>query len=103
LIGPPDEGRTHGRDARVTRSATARSAVSNRHGDNGVPPVRGTARSGEADPFQYIKSRIGVGDCQTLQLGSPFDYASQATLFVETDLPEPSDTLRFLPAACDRI
>ena len=36
-------------------------------------------------------------------MGSPFDYAKQATLYLETDLPEPSDTLRFLPAACEKI
>ena len=36
-------------------------------------------------------------------LGSPFDYAAQATVYLETGLPEPSDALRFLPAACDRI
>ncbi|HWE02589.1 MAG TPA: helicase C-terminal domain-containing protein [Tepidisphaeraceae bacterium] len=56
-----------------------------------------------ADPFQYIKSRIGVPAGETLQLGSPFDYANQATLYIETDLPEPSDALRFMPAACDKI
>ena len=65
-----------------------------------VPAV---AKSNGVDPFQYIKSRIGVSECQTLQLGSPFDYANQATLFIETDLPEPGDTVRFMPAACDRI
>ncbi len=60
--------------------------------------------SGEgATSFTYIKSRLGVSDCRTLQLGSPFDYAKQATLFLETELPEPNDTLRFLPAACERI
>jgi ATP-dependent DNA helicase DinG len=58
---------------------------------------------GAADPFAYIKSRIGADDAQTLMLGSPFDYTSQAKLYVETDLPEPNDTLRFLPVACDKI
>lgn len=57
----------------------------------------------KSDPFSYIRARLGVEECQTLQLGSPFDYSKQATLFLETDLPEPADTLRFLPAACDRI
>jgi ATP-dependent DNA helicase DinG len=38
-----------------------------------------------------------------LELGSPFDYSKQATLYVESDLPEPGDTLRFLPAACEKI
>ena len=57
----------------------------------------------KSDTFSYIRARLGVEECQTLQLGSPFDYSKQATLFLETDLPEPADTLRFLPAACDRI
>ncbi len=55
------------------------------------------------DPFQYIKSRLGVTNAKTLALGSPFDYATQATLYLETDLPEPNDALRFLPAACEKI
>ncbi len=63
--------------------------------------------AGEIQPvdpaFSYIKSRLGVVREKTLQLGSPFDYSQQATLYIETDLPEPNDTARFLPAACDRI
>ena len=56
------------------------------------------------DPaFAYIKSRLGVVKEQTLQLGSPFDYANQATLYIESDLPEPNDALRFVPAACEKI
>jgi ATP-dependent DNA helicase DinG len=39
---------------------------------------------------------------RTLALGSPFDYAEQATLYIESGLPEPNDP-RFLPAACERI
>jgi ATP-dependent DNA helicase DinG len=56
------------------------------------------------DPsFAYIASRLGVETPRTLQLGSPFDYREQATLYIETSLPEPNDTLRFLPAACERV
>jgi ATP-dependent DNA helicase DinG len=40
---------------------------------------------------------------KTLQLGSPFQYEQQATLYIEEDLPEPNDTNRFLPAACQKI
>ena len=61
------------------------------------------ATKGPTDPFQYIKSRLGVGDARTLAVGSPFDYSKQATLYIETDLPEPGDALRFLPAACHKI
>ena len=40
--------------------------------------------------FTYIKSRLGIGDwADELQVGSPFEYAQAATLFVPTDLPEP--------------
>jgi ATP-dependent DNA helicase DinG len=53
--------------------------------------------------FKYIASRLGITNAQTLQLGSPFDYSQQATLYIESDLPEPSDTNRFLPAACEKI
>jgi hypothetical protein len=56
-----------------------------------------------SDPFQYIKSRLGAINAKTLMLGSPFDYSKQATLYLETNLPEPNDQLRFLPAACERI
>ncbi len=57
------------------------------------------------DPaFAYIAARLGLTEnVETLQLGSPFDYASQATLYIESDLPEPNDTNRFLPAACEKI
>jgi ATP-dependent DNA helicase DinG len=65
---------------------------------------RAAAPAGAAgtDPFAYIKSRLGILRAATLQLGSPFDYKSQATLYVESDLPEPNDT-GFLPAACRKI
>jgi ATP-dependent DNA helicase DinG len=53
--------------------------------------------------FAYIAARLGLEKCETLQLGSPFDYAQQATLYIESDLPEPNDTNRFLPAACEKI
>jgi len=70
---------THVRDARATAAETP------------IPP-----------PFAYIARRLGVERVTTLQLGSPFDYKDQATLYVETDLPEPSDP-RFTDLACDKI
>lgn len=54
-------------------------------------------------PFTYIQSRLGCADARTLQLGSPFDYAQQVSLFIETDLPDPSDTMRFIPAAAQKV
>jgi ATP-dependent DNA helicase DinG len=92
--GTSVESRPHGPEARVT---TAKSAPR----DTGFQPVR-KSRSG-GDPFAYIRARLGITKEKTLALGSPFDYESQATLYLETGLPEPSDTLRFLPEACEKI
>jgi REP element-mobilizing transposase RayT len=89
-----DDTPLHGLEARVTGG---------RARDAGFQPVQVPTRTSGNDPFQYIKSRLGAQDAKTLALGSPFDYASQATLYLETGLPEPSDALRFLPAACGKI
>jgi ATP-dependent DNA helicase DinG len=70
---------------------------------DGEHGLEARATKNNADPFQYIKSRLGAINARTLMLGSPFDYSKQATLYLETDLPEPSDQLRFLPAACEKI
>ncbi len=40
--------------------------------------------------FNHIKSRLGIGDwADELAVGSPFDYASAAMVYVPTDIPEP--------------
>jgi len=69
--------RSHGQDARATEKVDPR--------------------------FEYIKARLGVVKEKTLALGSPFDYEKQATLYIETDLPDPTDGHRFLRAALSRI
>ncbi|WP_428940377.1 ATP-dependent DNA helicase [Fontivita pretiosa] len=84
---------SHGRDARATGNTSR---------DTGVAPVQ-TSRPAVEPSFHYIASRLGVEHAHTLQLGSPFDYHRQATLYIETDLPDPSETARFLPAACEKI
>lgn len=78
--------KAHGRDAHAT---VARAAS--------MP------KDDVSHPFAYIKKRLGVDAAETLQLGSPFDYSQQATLYIEDELPEPSDNLRFVPAACEKI
>lgn len=73
----------------------------------GKAPVIEPADQAEKSPtdpaFGYIVSRLGATGAKTLALGSPFDFAKQATLFIESDMPEPNDTRLFLPAACERI
>lgn len=39
--------------------------------------------------FNFIKNRIGMEDAEELLLKSPFDYMSQAALYVASDLPAP--------------
>jgi ATP-dependent DNA helicase DinG len=69
-----------------------------------------SARSADAQgrrggPFDYLRSRTGLDatfqDAAELQLGSPFDYATQCTLYLETGLPGP-DERTFLPRAMER-
>lgn len=55
-----------------------------------------------ADDFTHAMTRLGCEDAQTLQLGSPFDFARQAKLYVEADLPEPSDP-RYIELVAPRI
>jgi Rad3-related DNA helicase/REP element-mobilizing transposase RayT len=101
--GADDSSNSHGRDAHATGVspdvATDSRYLRSRHGGSAAAQPQGA----NSAAFTYMRQRLGITDAQTLQLGSPFDYASQATLYLETDLPEPSDTLRFLPAACEKI
>jgi len=39
--------------------------------------------------FGFFCSRLGLADYQAVQLGSPFDYNKQVTVYVETELPQP--------------
>ena len=67
--------------------------------------TRGAGTAGGDAAFSYIRSRVGLGDdsaCRTLLLGSPFDFTRQATLYVETGLPDPNDP-RFMEPCCERI
>jgi Rad3-related DNA helicase len=40
--------------------------------------------------FDYVKRRLGLEDAAAHALGSPFDYASAALLYVPNDLPDPN-------------
>ncbi len=43
--------------------------------------------------FNHIKSRLGIGDwSDEVQVGSPFDMANAAMVFVPTDIPEPGES-----------
>jgi ATP-dependent DNA helicase DinG len=44
-----------------------------------------------AGNFQFIRSRLGLDDCDELVLGSHFDFARQAILYVPRNIPEPRE------------
>ena len=41
--------------------------------------------------FEFFKSRTGLTQCETLALGSPFDYRTQARLILLDGMPDPAD------------
>jgi len=41
--------------------------------------------------FDYVRSRIGLSACETLRLGSPFDYRGRVTIRTVRGIPEPGD------------
>jgi RNA polymerase sigma-70 factor (ECF subfamily) len=55
---------------------------------------------GQSDGFAYIKERLGLTECRASSLGSPFNYGEQAELHLVPDMPDPSHTAEFIPAAC---
>ncbi|MAT69596.1 MAG: helicase [Planctomycetaceae bacterium] len=58
-----------------------------------VPTVVMTSATlaiGSPPSFDYFQSRIGLTQCERLQLGSPFDYREQAELVTTRDMPDPS-------------
>lgn len=50
------------------------------------------------EDFSHFAARIGLGEARTLRIDSPFDYSSQARLFLPPRMPEPLD-----PAFADRF
>ncbi|QDU54961.1 ATP-dependent DNA helicase [Aeoliella mucimassa] len=43
----------------------------------------------QKDGFEFFQSRVGLTQCESLRLGSPFDYAKQATLVTMPSMPDP--------------
>src|SRR4029453_19351613 len=52
--------------------------------------------------FQYMKDRLGLAEARELLLPSPFDFASQAVLYVPRHMPDPR-TPSFVERASEEI
>ena len=50
-----------------------------------------TLAVGTPPRFDFFKTRLGLTRCETLQLGSPFDYPRQVTIHLPRNLPDPSE------------
>lgn len=55
-----------------------------------------------SDEFTHYRNRLGLEDAEELAVGSPFDYAQNAALYLPNDLPEPDDPT-FTMRACERV
>jgi ATP-dependent DNA helicase DinG len=57
-----------------------------------------SATLGDDERLSWFTQPCGLQDAEVLRIGSPFDYASQAALYVPRDFPKPSD-----PAHSQRV
>jgi ATP-dependent DNA helicase DinG len=48
--------------------------------------------SSAGDDFSHFASRLGLQDARSLRIASPFDYETQAMLYLPTGIPEPSSS-----------
>jgi ATP-dependent DNA helicase DinG len=65
--------------------------------------VMTSATLSTAGDFAFMRRRLGApNDARDLTLPSPFDFASQAGLYVPRGIPEPR-AVRFIEVACDEI
>ena len=58
----------------------------------GRPPAAGATSTTDADSgtFAFFQSRVGLTQCDTLQVGSPFNYREQVELVTLRDMPDPT-------------
>ncbi|MGB0717198.1 MAG: ATP-dependent DNA helicase, partial [Phycisphaerae bacterium] len=53
--------------------------------------------------FKFMTQRLGLEKCQSLALGSPFDYKANLTVYIEKDMPPPSDLAGHFQGCTDAI
>ncbi|MCA9268082.1 MAG: helicase, partial [Planctomycetales bacterium] len=51
-----------------------------------------TLSIGKAGSFDFFQSRVGLTQCDTLKLGSPFDYVRQAKIILPAGMPDPAES-----------
>ncbi len=79
----------------IMTSATL--SVGRQSGEPGGPPPRPGSRTTRLAPksnFDFFKSRVGIMQCDAIQVGSPFNYREQAELVTLRDMPDPAGNER---------
>jgi ATP-dependent DNA helicase DinG len=49
-----------------------------------------TLSIGRQPSFEFFQQRLGLHQCQSLRLGSPFNYREQVTVHIAAELPDPA-------------
>jgi ATP-dependent DNA helicase DinG len=70
-----------------------------------IPVVIGTSATATTQPndFSFLAGQIGCDAYASIDVGTPFDYAEQAVLYVPDHLPSPKDRTNWSPAAMAEI
>lgn len=89
----------HLRSARIDVSDLLRETVFDRAG----PVILTSATMTVSRSFSFLINRLGAQEAQTLLLDSPFDYSRQVLLYVDPELPAPTENDAFAGAAARKI
>lgn len=57
---------------------------------SGVTAILASATLSVNGKFDYIATRLGIDEFDQIDVGSPFDFEKQATLYIPTSLPDPT-------------
>jgi ATP-dependent DNA helicase DinG len=61
------------------------------HDRHTVVLTSATLAIGKTGSFDFFKRRIGLTQCETLKLGSPFNFREQARIILVTGMPDPNE------------
>ncbi len=53
--------------------------------------------------FEYLKSRLGLKECEEKLLGSPFDYKNQVKIYIPKKMPDPNDYEKYKEKVIEKL
>jgi ATP-dependent DNA helicase DinG len=72
-------------------SSAVKSKVLGGAGEGEKSWIFTSATLGDDDKLSWFTQPCGLADAKVLRIGSPFDYARQAALYIPEDFPKPAD------------